>query len=389
MSTDRLPNSHIFRRWANSQLWSNATTCIPALSNLSLGGTPEVTPISAILLYGTVALGVSFICSILEAVLLSTTRGHILALQSKMPTTAERWLTFKDDPERPLTAILTLNTIAHTVGALGVGSEVENAYPGEYALAIASTILTLLVLLLSEILPKTVGTLYWRRLTVSAGLILHWMTILLAPIVWPIEKTRGLLPSVKEEAMTRDEISVIADIAEETDVIDEREESVIQNLLMLKEMTVGAIMTPRTVMTYVESEETIGSVMERIPVMVHGRMPVFDEDAVVGMVLRSDILRNAAADNFDPSMTAIMRPISSVHSDGSIDAALRIMLENRVQILTVEEEFGTIIGLVTMEDVIETLLGVEIVDEADIEGIEEGAVREDMRELAMMRREEE
>ena len=348
-----------------------------------------MTPVSAILLYGTVALGVSFICSILEAVLLSTTRGHILALQPKMPTTAERWLTFKDDPERPLTAILTLNTIAHTVGALGVGSEVENAYPGEYALAIASTILTLLVLLLSEILPKTVGTLYWRRLTVSAGLILHWMTILLAPIIWPIEKTRGLLPSVKEEAMTRDEISVIADIAEETDVIDEREESVIQNLLMLKEMTVGAIMTPRTVMTYVESEETIGSVMERIPVMVHGRMPVFDEDAVVGMVLRSDILRNAAADNFAPSMAAIMRPISSVHSDGSIDAALRIMLENRVQILTVEEEFGTIIGLVTMEDVIETLLGVEIVDEADIEGIEEGAVREDMRELAKMRREEE
>ncbi len=348
-----------------------------------------MTPEAAILLYGSVALGVSFLCSILEAVLLSTTRGHILALQTRMPVTARRWLSFKDDPERPLTAILTLNTIAHTVGALGVGSQVEKAYPGEYALAVASTILTLLVLLLSEILPKTIGTLYWRRLTLSSGAVLHSMTFLLAPIVWPIEKTRKLLPSVKEESMTRDEISVIADIAEETDVIDEREESVIQNLMMLKEMTVGAIMTPRTVMTSVEAHETVGSIVKRIPVMVHGRMPVFDDDAVVGMVLRSDILRRAAADEFDPTMTDIMRPITSVLSGRSIDAAMRVMLENRVQILTVEEEFGTIIGLVTMEDIIETLLGVEIVDEADIEGIEDGAVREDMRELAMMKKEEE
>ena len=194
---------------------------------------------------------------------------------------------------------------------------------------------------------------------------------------------------IRDRSMTRDEISVIADIAEETDVIDEREESVIQNLMMLKEMTVGAIMTPRTVMTSVEAHETVGSIIKRIPVMVHGRMPVFDDDSVVGMVLRSDILRRAAADEFDPTMSDIMRPITSVLSGQSIDAAMRVMLENRVQILTVEEEFGTIIGLVTMEDVIETLLGVEIVDEADIEGIEDGAVREDMRELAMMKKEEE
>ena len=137
------------------------------------------------------------------------------------------------------------------------------------------------------------------------------------------------------------------------------------------------------------AHETVGSIIKRIPVMVHGRMPVFDDDSVVGMVLRSDILRRAAADEFDPTMSDIMRPITSVLSGQSIDAAMRVMLENRVQILTVEEEFGTIIGLVTMEDVIETLLGVEIVDEADIEGIEDGAVREDMRELAMMKKEEE
>ena len=185
-------------------------------------------------------------------------------------------------------------------------------------------------------------------MTLSSGAVLHSMTFLLAPIVWPIEKTRKLLPSVKEESMTRDEISVIADIAEETDVIDEREESVIQNLMMLKEMTVGAIMTPRTVMTSVEAHETVGSIIKRIPVMVHGRMPVFDDDSVVGMVLRSDILRRAAADEFDPTMSDIMRPITSVLSGQSIDAAMRVMLENRVQILTVEEEFGTIIGLVTL-----------------------------------------
>ena len=146
-----------------------------------------------IVTYALIALGASFLCSILEAVLLSTSHGHIKLLSDKHEKVSEVWSNWKDDPERPLTAILTLNTIAHTVGALGVGSEVEKAFEGEYVVAASAAILTIAILLLSEILPKTIGALYWRRLTIPTYHILNYMMILLWIIVKPIEVTRSCL----------------------------------------------------------------------------------------------------------------------------------------------------------------------------------------------------
>ena len=146
---------------------------------------------------------------------------------------SDLWSQWKDDPERPLTAILTLNTIAHTVGALGVGAEVQTQFGGGDIVHVAAAILTLAILVLSEILPKTIGALYWRRLTVPSARILKGMMFALWIIVKPIEITRSLLPAVETETVTRDELSVLADIAEETDVIEEDEEAVIQNLLRL------------------------------------------------------------------------------------------------------------------------------------------------------------
>jgi Mg2+/Co2+ transporter CorB len=144
-----------------------------------------------IILYTSLALGASFLCSILEAVLLSTSHSHIVALKDTHPNVSKRWAEYKEDPERPLTAILTLNTIAHTVGALGVGSEVEKIATGEYVVAAAAAILTLAILLLSEILPKTIGALYWRKLTVPSYNVLNVMMILLVFIIKPIEIIRG------------------------------------------------------------------------------------------------------------------------------------------------------------------------------------------------------
>ena len=186
--------------------------------------------------YAILALGASFLCSILEAVLLTTTHGHIVAIKEKHAKASETWTKWKEDPERPLTAILTLNTIAHTVGALGVGSEVENNFEGEYVIAGSAAILTIAILLLSEILPKTIGALYWRRLTIPSYQMLKALMALLLPIIWCIELMRSPFPDVETETVTRDELSVLADIAEESDVIEEDEEAVIQNLLKLREI---------------------------------------------------------------------------------------------------------------------------------------------------------
>ncbi len=311
------------------------------------------------------------------------------------PKTSNLWIGFKDDPERPLTAILTLNTIAHTVGALGVGGQVAKIYAEDTELdmimGIASAILTLAVLLFSEILPKTIGTLYWRKLTISSGYMLRVLIISSWIIVRPVEIIRGMLPAVDTETVTRDELSVLADIAEESDIIEEDEEAVIQNLLRLRDIEIQTIMTPRVVVVHVSSEETVREVMERVPIMVYGRMPVVqgDIDNIQGMVLRSEILRKAAADEFDITMKEISRPAVICRYDDSVDFALDTLLENKSQIMVVRDDFGGTVGLVTMEDVIETLLGVEIVDEEDQVAIEEGVAREDLRELAMMRNSEE
>tara|TARA_B000000475_G_C15982809_1_gene441718 strand:- start:946 stop:1614 length:669 start_codon:yes stop_codon:yes gene_type:complete len=213
----------------------------------------------------------------------------------------------------------------------------------------------------------------------------------LLPIVYPIEKLRSIFPSVQNEAVTRDELSHLADIAEESQVIERDEEKVIQNLLGLREKTVASIMTPRVVMETASSDETVAMIRERIPIMVHGRMPVTinqNIDEIHGMVLRSEILREAAADNDEKLMKDISRDINSCRDVDSVDKALDILLDNKEQILVVKDEFGGTVGLVTMEDIIETLLGVEIVDEDDQDAIEEGNHHEDMRELAKIRYEE-
>jgi len=343
-----------------------------------------------ILAYSALALGASFLCSILEAVLLSTSHGHIVALKDTHPKVSDLWSQWKDDPERPLTAILTLNTIAHTVGALGVGAEVQTQFGGGDIVHVAAAILTLAILVLSEILPKTIGALYWRRLTVPSARILKGMMFVLWIIVKPIEITRSLLPAVETETVTRDELSVLADIAEETDVIEEDEEAVIQNLLRLREIRVSDIMTPRVVVTSVSSDDTVSDVLKNIPIMIHGRMPVTggNIDDVRGVVLRSEILRRAAVDDYDLKMSDISRPVDICKHDDSVDKALDILLETKSQFLIVKDEFGGTEGLVTMEDVIETLLGVEIVDESDQEAIDDGVHHEDMRELAKQRIEE-
>ena len=341
--------------------------------------------------FACVAIGVSFICSILEAVLLSTSLSNVAIMESDGKRFAHLWRKYKTEPERPLTAILTLNTIAHTVGALGVGTEVAKLYAGspelDMIMGIASAILTLGVLLFSEILPKTIGTIYAKKLAVPAAFILQLLIIILIWIVAPIEWTRKLFPTPEQETVSREELVALVDVAEEEKTIESDEEEVIHNLLKLRDIKVRDVMTPRVVLSSVSANCTVQEVMEEKPIMVHGRMPDQGEsiDEVMGLVLRSDIHRRAAKAEDDITMQELMRPIHPVRPDQSVDEALDILLDYKEQLLIVKDEFGGTTGIITIEDIIETLLGREIVDESDQEGIDEGMVAEDMREFAKQR----
>tara|TARA_B100002052_G_scaffold290542_1_gene309276 strand:- start:209 stop:1327 length:1119 start_codon:yes stop_codon:yes gene_type:complete len=341
-----------------------------------------------LILYATLALGASFLCSVLEAVLLSTSISHVKVLEQKGSRVAHLWTRFKDEPERPLTAILTLNTIAHTVGALGVGAEVAAMVEGTESeamvMAIASAVLTLGILVLSEIIPKTLGALYWKNLSVFSAYTLRGLILILLPIVIPMEWMRNMFPAKSESAVTRDELAAMVEVAEDEQVIETDEEEAIRNLLSLRDKYANDIMTPRTVMSFVLLDDTVQAAMDKNPIMVHGRLPVFDgdTDSPKGLVLRSDIYRKAAANENNVLMSDLMRDIIQVREHTNLDDLLDIFLMKKEQLALVHDEFGGTLGIVTMEDVIETILGVEIVDEKDMEGIEEGVVGEDMRQFA-------
>ena len=326
--------------------------------------------------YVSVALGVSFLCSILEAVLLSMSISHVSVINKSGDKNGIRWASLKeDDSVKPLTAILTLNTIAHTMGAAGVGAEVSNIW-GDEKLTIASIILTLAVLFLSEIIPKTLGAAYWRFLSGPAGLILTGMTKIMSPFFIPLLWFKRLLPKAETAIVTRDELHALADISEEEGELDEDEETVIHNLLALREIPVKDVMTPRTVTLAFDHDWTIRQVLDENKVLRFGRMPVYADaiDSLSGFVLRSDILMAASMDEWDTVLSDLKKPLLTIEMDDSLHLALDRFLESKVQILAVIDEFGGTSGIITMEDVIETLLGEEIVDELD--------EHEDMRELA-------
>ncbi|MDH3641317.1 MAG: CNNM domain-containing protein, partial [Gammaproteobacteria bacterium] len=266
--------------------------------------------------YLSLALGVSFICSLLESVLLSTTISHAHMLDREGQKSGVLWLNLKDhDAIQPLTAILTLNTIAHTVGALGVGVEVEEAFPGQYTVAIASALLTIAILLLSEIFPKTLGAAYWKQLGPAAAHTLIWMVKLMWPFISLILILKKMLPSADSAVITRDELAALADIGEAEGAIAEGEEAVITNLLQLRDRQVREIMTPRVVIASWSVDYTVRQALDDVPRTLFSRIPLIGMslDELRGFVLRKDVLLAAADGEWerpvtDFQQTALMVP---------------------------------------------------------------------------------
>ena len=314
----------------------------------------------------TASILISGLCSTLEATLLSTTLSYITGLEEQGIKGAERLKKLKQNSDRPISAILCLNTIANTVGASIVGSLVYEVY-GDALVGVFSTIFTFCILILSEIIPKTIGASYWRSLAIPASSVINLMIVITFPLVWILERLQKLISSRSEQvSVSREDISAMVSVATEEEVIEKEEKKMIQNLLKLDEVTAHEIMTPSVVVEMAPSNMTIREFYDSDN--THSRILVYDEENdeyILGYVLRQEVLEKMAEDKFTATLNDILRPVLHFKEEDSVSDIWEVLLEKKEHISVILDEYGSLRGIVTMEDVIETMLGHEIVDEKD------------------------
>lgn len=314
-----------------------------------------------LIVFAFVAIGISFLCSILEAALLSITPSYIAQLKSERPHLHDQLQRLKSTIDRPLAAILTLNTIAHTVGAAGVGAQVGVVF-GDGYLAIASAVMTLLILVLSEIIPKTIGAKFWRGIAPALPPLLNTMIIGLKPFIWASDQITKRIGGNAHDIDIRAEIKALAIVGNEQKAIDDDEKRVISNILDLHAIKVSKAMTPRMVCEAVRPDSTIGEFLDQVKAMPYSRFPVIDDDEVPhGVILRNEALES----HRDEKVSNLAREVEVLSPSIDLESALTRFLEARKHMAVVFDEHGSWLGLITMEDIIETILGQPIMDETD------------------------
>ena len=313
-----------------------------------------------------IAIALSALCSMLEATLLSTPLSYVTGLEEQGIKGAQRLKRLKQNTDRPISAILCLNTIANTVGASIVGSLVYEVY-GDALVGVFSTIFTFAILIFSEIIPKTIGASYWRSLALTASAIINMMIFITYPLVLLLELLQKRISSKSNQvSVSREDISAMVSVATEEEVIETEEKKMIQNLLKLDEITAHEIMTPSTVVEMAEGQMTIREFYDSD--LTHSRILVYDDENdeyVIGYVLRQTVLEEMAEDRFATHIRDISRPILTFPENEPVGNIWEKFLEKKEHISVIIDEYGTFRGIVTMEDVIETMLGQEIVDETD------------------------
>ena len=329
---------------------------------------PSASSVLLLILFVLVAIGISFICSLAEAALLTMTPSYIADLQETNPKKASMLRRLKiDNIDQSLAAILTLNTVAHTLGSIGAGAQATIVF-GSAWFGLFSAVMTLAILFLSEIMPKTLGTVYWRQLGGMVAYFVRGIILLLYPLIWVSEKLTKLLVRGKEpQAFSRREFAALASIGEEAGQIDPLESRIIRNLLAFGAIKVEDIMTPRSVMLSFEENKTVAELLVDRPKLTFSRLPIYDGDLdnITGFVLKTDMLLAKVNNAVDKPLTQFKRDITFVFSKMKLFDLLELMLKNRIHIAITVGEYGEVKGLVTLEDVFETLLGLEIVDEID------------------------
>ncbi len=318
--------------------------------------------------YLFLALGVSFLCSILESVLLSIPPSFTINYEKEHPIPGKKLRHFKTNIDRPLAAILSLNTIAHTVGAAGVGAQAMVVFGSKY-LALVSAVLTFLILFLSEIIPKTMGALFWRQLTGFTISALEKMIILLYPLVWLSEKLILLIARKKKiKSITRDEIRALADLGLAEGLFLKKESLILKSLMHFGKMRARDIMTPRKLIFALPETMRCGATVKKYSDISVSRIPLYQKDktTIQKYVLKNDLLLAVARDQMDRPLASISRPMLVVPEFVQLFSLFEQLLNRREHIALAVNEYGETTGLVTMEDILETLLGTEIIDETDI-----------------------
>ncbi len=317
--------------------------------------------------YVLIALGFSFLCSIGEAVLLSVTTPHFMLMKKQGKPAGLLLERLKTDINSPLAAILTLNTIAHTVGAAGAGAQAAKVFGNAYV-GVASAILTLLILVFSEIIPKTLGAHYWKQLAPVTAHALSGLVWLLYPFVkLSALLTSGLTHGPGLKGFNREELAIMADLSHAEGHLGPQERRILKNLLRLREGRVTDAMTPRMVIFSVPEEMTVGAFFDVHDGRHFSRIPLYrgERGELEGFVLRDDLLLAQALGETDAILTDHRRELSALPGTSSLVHAFDEFIRQRAQIMLVVDEYGTVQGLLTLEDIIETLLGMEIVDESD------------------------
>jgi CBS domain containing-hemolysin-like protein len=338
---------------------------------VSVGGEEAATRADVLTLIGFVALALlfSFLCSISEAVILSLTPSFIENLGEKHPGLARRLVRLKvENVDRSLAAILTLNTIAHTVGAIGAGAKATVVFGSAY-FGIFSAVMTLLILILSEIVPKTIGAVFWRGLAGPTAWFVQGLIWLLYPLILVSELlTRWIARGRTAHVFHRDDLAAMASLGERDGALAPDESRIIRNLLTLETLTAGDVMTPRPVMMAMPESATLAEALEREGLQQFSRVPVYREtiDQVTGFVLKDEVLLEHARGHGERPLADLRRDMPTVPRTMGLRRLLVFLLERRqAHVALVIDEYGGTEGLVTMEDVVETLLGLEIVDEMD------------------------
>ncbi len=324
-----------------------------------------------LIFYAIISIFFSFICSILEAVLLSITPTFINIKKSEGKQYALTLEEIKKDVDKPLIAILTLNTIAHTVGAILVGVQAEKVFgTGDNSIMIVSAVMTFMILVMSEIIPKTIGATYWKGLANISAIILNALIFLFkwTGILWFLQLFTKLFGKGHHGSVfSREGFIAMTDIAHEEGVFHESESKVIKNLITFKDVMAKDIMTPRTVLKTENELTTIEDFFNDNPNLRFSRIPIYkdDRDNITGLVLKDDVYREMANGNGKNSLANIRRPIIITKRNLPIPKLFEELVSSKNHMSLVVDEYGSVSGLVTMEDVIETLLGLEIMDESD------------------------
>ncbi|MCH2190684.1 MAG: CNNM domain-containing protein [Gammaproteobacteria bacterium] len=341
---------------------------------------------SLLISFFVLAIFFSFMCSLWEAVLLSITPTYARIQDQEGTATGKYLQEFKQNIDRPLSAILTLNTIAHTVGALGVGEQAAALWSESNPLItrlLVPAVMTLAVLLLSEIVPKTIGALYWRNLAGFTVASLRFLLLVLAPLVWMSQLlTRTLKSEGHGPILSRSDFMAMAEMGAEEGIFQDTESQMLGSMLRFKGVTVSDVMTPRTVVAATAEQQTIGEYYDKRKGNQFSRIPTFEQnskDHITGYILKVDVMEAMVEDRGKEPLANLKRDIVAVSENYELTDLLTTLMQRKEHIAVVLDDFGGMAGIVTMEDVIETILGMEIVDETD--------TTTDMRELAQTLRE--